>query len=205
MIVARHNSQGNYDIIDTETGTIIEKSKPSKKGTKISRGLVSRKNTKQPYTETMIKKILQYIREGETIESIGRMETMPSAAQIHLWKSQYQELIPWFRQARADRAEYYHDKAVDTADKTTNDSVRPDRLKVQVYQWAASVGNPAEYAPKPTEQGKGNITFYISTGVPHKEVEVKSEWKSEELAQDTSPESSLPKSNSTKDSSDSTS
>ncbi len=201
-------------MVDTETGEVVAHGKPSKgRQTLIERGhkfepepMAGTLTVKFPYTEGLVVDILDEIREGKTVTEIGKLDKMPPAKYIRWMMGKYPEFKAWADAAKQDRAEFFHDKIEELARLTTNDNARPNTLKLKAYMWLAQVGNPKEFAPKPQEQNKGNITFIINTGVPDaKPIEAKSTWKSDELVQDTPQENSSPKSSSTKNSNDSAS
>jgi len=99
-----------------------------------------------PYNLETAKKILHLVREGHTIAAIGRMSEFPSSAIIFNWLGKHPDFKEAMEQARIDRAEVYHDKALEVAENVTDkEDVPAARLKIDTYKWAAEKGDKSRY------------------------------------------------------------
>lgn len=113
----------------------------------VSGELVSRSDNidmyrRVPYTLEVAHKILELVRNGETISAISRVEGMPNPGVIYRWLQSHPDFKEAMEQARLDRAEVFHDKAIATAENVTDkDEVPAARLLVDTYKWAAEKGD----------------------------------------------------------------
>jgi len=113
----------------------------------VSGELVSRSDNidmyrRVPYTLEVAHKILELVRNGETISAISRVEGMPNPGVIYTWLQSHPDFKEAMEQARLDRAEVFHDKAIATAENVTDkDEVPAARLLVDTYKWAAEKGD----------------------------------------------------------------
>ena len=135
--VARPNTEGGYDIVDVETGLVEAKQAPTK-GKRVNQ--ILNPNEKHSYTVELRDQILMLVTEGRTMREVSAEIGIPYYV-LYGWTRAYKEFKSGLKQARKDRAEYYHDKVLEIADNTTNKNVRPNKLKVDAYRWAASVGS----------------------------------------------------------------
>lgn len=151
-----NESRQGYDIINLKTGAIS-------------------KNTKLPtlgqsdFSWERADLICNLIKSGHSITSICKREGMPSQMVLSVWRKVHPHFGTRMEEARLERAEYYHDMALDTAFSISDkEEVAIAKLQIDTLKWAAEKGNPHRYANnKPTEQGtKGGITVIIETGVP---------------------------------------
>lgn len=95
-----------------------------------------------PYTLDTARKILDHVRNGETVSAIGSKSEFPSAAVIFHWLQKHPDFKEAMEQARLDRAEMFHDKALKAAEGVTEkDEVPAARLLVDTYKWAAEKGD----------------------------------------------------------------
>lgn len=106
--------------------------------------------------------ICERIMHGETISAICDDPAMPSYSAVCRWKRKHEDFAKNFEQAKKDRAERFHDKAVKVASDTDQDRVKFDALK-----WGAQVGNPAKYGPqtKVTGDTDAPVKIVVSTGI----------------------------------------
>lgn len=99
-----------------------------------------------PYNLEAARAILQLVREGNTIAAIGRMGQYPSASVIFTWLSKHPDFKEAMEQARVDRAEVFHDKALEVAEGVLDkEDVPAARLKIDTYKWAAEKGDKTRY------------------------------------------------------------
>tara|TARA_R100001086_G_scaffold248358_1_gene185115 strand:+ start:8818 stop:9417 length:600 start_codon:yes stop_codon:yes gene_type:complete len=121
------------------------------------------------YSRKMASQIIERFIEGETISSITRYPDMPDRKSIYRWIAKHPEFKAEYEEAKKLRADCFHDKAIAEAEGATDpDDVRLHKLKIDTYKWAAGVGNPNEYNPRPKEENTGNI-FIINTGIDRPE------------------------------------
>ena len=117
----------------------------------VSGELVSRSDNidmyrRVPYTLEVARKVLELVRNGETISAISRHEGMPNPGVIYTWLQSHPDFKEAMEQARLDRAEVFHDKAIATAENVTDkDEVPAARLLVDTYKWAAEKGDKTRY------------------------------------------------------------
>lgn len=117
------------------------------------------------YSKSISAEIIQRVIEGETITSIARDPEMPKRQKIHEWLALHKEFKVQYDEAKKLRAECYADKAIHEAESCTDPKEVPvHKLRIDTYKWAAGVGNPNEYHPRPKEENQGTI-FVINTGI----------------------------------------
>lgn len=119
------------------------------------------------YCETTATHILHRISEGATIEKISREPGFPSRHVIFRWLQKYPEFAVGMKEARKARADYFADKAIETAEQATVEEVAADRLRVDTYKWGAEVGDRETYgkATKISGDAASPLAFVIETGV----------------------------------------
>lgn len=125
--------------------------------------------TRFPYAQTTVDVILMHVTEGMTISKISKMRGMPPKHVIYGWLRRHPEFKAEFEQAKRDRAAYYHDAVIDTAESVEKKSDIPKaKLKMSAYKWGAQVGDPENYADTRKSMGKEEKppAILIMTGVP---------------------------------------
>jgi hypothetical protein len=144
----------SFDIINTLTGEVTRSNE------KVPRASHSFNWITADY-------ICSLIRAGNTLKRIATMPDMPSMSVISVWCTMHPLFAKRIEQARRDRAENFHDMALDVAMSVDNkDEVGIAKLKVDTLKWAAEKGNPQRYSAKQENVEKGGITVIIETGVP---------------------------------------
>jgi hypothetical protein len=120
-----------------------------------------------PFSEVTCMHICQKIGEGCTLREIGLMEGFPPKNVIDMWSRKYPEFREELRQARASRAEYFHDEIIEVARNTDEFKNKADRLKIDTYKWVAAVNDPNTYGNQTKLTGDPNapLSFVIETGV----------------------------------------
>ena len=112
--------------------------------------------------------ICQRIVEGELLTKICADPNVPGYSIISRWRRENEDFHKAIRIATEERAEFYHDKALDTADGSNDkDTVANDKLKVDTLKWAAGVGSPDKYGTKTKVVGDANapLAIIIDTGI----------------------------------------
>lgn len=148
-----NSSIKKFDVIDIETG---------KKYDPVEYHL-----TANEYSPLMADVICEQIREGKTLQAVCQEQGMPSATRFYIWLSLHPELRIKYEQARKQRADRFHDKALEIAlAMPSKDMVPGAKLAIDTLKWAAEKANPDYYGKKETEGPKGtSINITLHTGV----------------------------------------
>lgn len=124
------------------------------------------------YNQVTCDHVCDSLVEGETMMDIGKQKGMPNTRMLYRWMASYPEFRKAVKEAKKLRAEYYHDKVIDTADKTTSAKSKGDRVKISAYKWAAETGSPEEFGTKRREETKDPIVMiHIDTGIKRPDIE----------------------------------
>jgi hypothetical protein len=69
--------------------------------------------------------------------------------------------------AREIRAGYYHDVAIEKAEKVTRNTVAQTKLQVETYKWAAEKGDPNRYGTRTKIVGDPDqpVAIIVETGI----------------------------------------
>lgn len=110
------------------------------------------------------------IREGTTLKNIAAMDQFPNLHIIYNWQNHYPDFKMKMKQAKKDRAEYFHDKAVgvlEDADGISKEEVPGAKLQFDGFLKLAEKGNPDAYNPKPQQLigGAAPAMIIINTGI----------------------------------------
>ena len=125
------------------------------------------KDHKYAYTVESGLQIAALVREGRTLRQIASLPDMPSLHLIYAWKNHYPDFAQTLAQAKADRAEYFRDRAVDVLEETeTEEELKVAKFKFDGYTKLAAQDNPAEFGQKREEGGTAPTQIIIQTGVP---------------------------------------
>lgn len=122
------------------------------------------------YTVEMAQAICNLVREGHTLQEIAAMEGMPKLHAIYGWRSGHPDFKKALVEAKKDRAEYFHDKAVaalQSAEGAAKEEVPAAKLQFDGWLKLAEKGNPEEYNPKPQmlQGGAAPAMIVINTGI----------------------------------------
>lgn len=153
-----------YEVLDLKTGRLVSNYQRITKETM---------STSVSYTPIMGDIICDAIRRGLKLKDIENDPQFPPINAIQLWKATNPEFRRRLETAYRDRAERYHDEAVDTAMSAISAPKEMQaglKLAVSTLQWAAEKGNPDRYGAR-KEQSSGNsggVTVIIDTGVKSK-------------------------------------
>jgi len=160
-VFTKLDEEGKLVVIDMYTGEVVRRE-----------GDVSVQQ--YCYTTLWGDAICEAIRRGHTFKDLSRDSTMPPLGVLYSWRRLHPDFNERLKAAYADRAEYYRDMAVETAELAeTREEVNSARLKVETYKWAAAKDDPSRYAEnvKVDTNLSGSVGFYaLRTGVPHEEL-----------------------------------
>lgn len=189
-MTTRMNSDNQIEIV--EKGVVVEvekcKRKRRKDGTvriklpknlqvvinKEGKKILVPTGVKYPWSQEVADTIVMMIMEGCTMAQITAVKEMPPLSIIYRWARKYPEFKSALKEARADRAEHFHDKALDVANN--GKGTKKEKLQVNTLQWAAEKGDPGTYAGK-SEGGTTIVNIMIDTGINRGEKEVPCEVK----------------------------
>ena len=120
------------------------------------------------YSEIIADIICQKIAEGSSITKVSQEKGFPSYSILCRWRKEVSEFDEAIEQAYIDRADYYHDMAIEAARSAdTKDEVAIKRLQHDAYKWGAQVGKPQKFGTqtKLTGDAKAPLSFIIDTGI----------------------------------------
>lgn len=121
------------------------------------------------YSNFLADIICQRVAEGDTFVKICAEPNMPSYGTLTRWRRQHTHFDEMLEQARADRAEFFHDSVIKSAEEVkTKDDAVIQKAKMDAYKWAAEKGNPDKFGNRTKISGdKGApLQLIIDTGVP---------------------------------------
>jgi hypothetical protein len=98
------------------------------------------------YTQELVDTILQRIADGESLRSVCRDKKMPHVSTVIKWRSENQEFLAQYEEARISQAQHLFDQLIDIAD--TGEDVARDRLRVDTRKWYLSKVLPKVYGDK---------------------------------------------------------
>lgn len=142
-----------HDVLDLNTGRLVD--------------AVKFEPTSTIYNLQMADTICDHIREGKTLQAICKEPNMPTTTRFYAWLALYPELRVRYEQARKQRADRYHDQALDIALSMPNKDMVPGcKLAVDTLKWAAEKASPDYYGKKEEKlQGGSSINITLNTGV----------------------------------------
>ena len=109
------------------------------------------------------------VREGKTLKQIASLPDAPSLHLIYAWRRMHPDFAKSLADAKADRAEYFRDKAVELLDQKDLDEdgkLKVAKFKFDGYTKLAAQDNPAEFGQKREDGGSAPTQIIIQTGVP---------------------------------------
>lgn len=112
--------------------------------------------------------ICSMLREGQTIKQVGETAGMPNLHLIYAWKNFHPDFKLALKEAREDRADYFHDKAVDAVDEVAEkDDVPVGNFKFNSYMKLAEKNSPDRYGNKVQHSGAGGgaLQIVVNTGI----------------------------------------
>jgi len=189
----RINKQGLYEVIDENTGNIlsVQKTAEFKQEKKLIPHILEDGSTvnleegvdpkaiglksirQYEYNLYMANIICQKVAEGKTLLSISKDPDMPPYYMILQWRRKNKDFEQALANARRDRADFYHEEAIDTAmslpsEATEKEYVAASRTKIDTLMKASERENPEKYnvKQKGVEVNVAAQTVVYETGVP---------------------------------------
>jgi hypothetical protein len=147
----------SYDVICLKTGDIIDTLSVDKHN-------IIPKNTYSPMKADII---CNLVREGVTLANICKRKDMPSSTLVYHWLATRADFKHKYMEARKQRAEVFHDKALEVAlTPMMKDEVPAAKLAVDTLKWAAEKNDPDRFGKKDTVEHTGQaINITLHTGV----------------------------------------
>lgn len=142
-----------YEVLCLKTGRLLEE--------------VDQNTSPTVYSTQIADSICDRIRAGETLQSICRDPNMPSVTRIYHWMSIHPDLRIRYEQARLQRADAFHDKAIELGlSMPSKDDVPATKLAVDTLKWAAEKASPNYYGSKKEEDVIHKPTIIVlNTGI----------------------------------------
>lgn len=110
--------------------------------------------------------ICNLVREGKTLSFIADLDQMPQLHVIYKWREIHPDFGKRLKQARADRADFYHDKAEHAVERVEDkDDVPVGKFKFDAYMKLAEKGNPSQYGQQRSIEGPGALQIIVNTGI----------------------------------------
>lgn len=127
--------------------------------------LASSRNT-MPYHPWIIDLICEEIAEGGSLTKICKKPDMPSYTLLSRWRRVHPEIDEMLQRARADRAEYHRDNAMDVVEDADEDNVMARTLQHNAHKWAAGVDD-SKFSPKAKIEGNFSAPtqIIVNTGI----------------------------------------
>jgi hypothetical protein len=183
LMVVQNKDTGKLETVCLETGEVISKEGDNKDLSYFK------------FNYDMALLLCQRVREGYTLKRLGEDPLLPELAVIHYWLRSNASFKEEMKLARADRAEYFHDKVIDIADSTERgEQVQINKFKTDQYKWAAEKGNPDRYGNKTTVEGsvESKVTMIVlNTGITRKKPDIEVENVKEDTSAECTEQASL--------------
>ena len=126
--------------------------------------------------------VCQEVRKGRTLTEIGDDSRFPPYEVITHWKRMHPLFADQIRLARKDRAEGYHDKIIDMADRLNDngnlmskEELAAKKIAMDAYKWAAEKNDPDSFGKKQEIKHEGNAaptTIIVNTGIVRQKPDV---------------------------------
>ncbi len=102
------------------------------------------------YSEELASEICAKMIEGESLRSICRSNSMPSASSVFLWLTKHPSFSEQYAKAQKERSTAMFEEMLDIADEADEEpsSIAKARLQVDTRKWALSRMNPKKYGDK---------------------------------------------------------
>jgi hypothetical protein len=133
-----------------------------------------------PYSRKKADEIFNLIIEGKSLQEICKRKDMPARCSLYKWMAKYPHFKVLIEEAKKLRADALYDEALSEARNLSEpEMAKVAKVKIDTLKWAAGIGNPNEYQPRPKEENKGNI-FIIHTGIERNEKSIEAQVQNEE-------------------------
>lgn len=155
------NAAGDLEVIDILTGEVVHSS---------AKPLTTVSSYSFNYHTAMY--ICQLVKQGKTMKQVCEEDGMPPLEVLSHWQRMDRMFAEELKIARRERAEFYHDQAMDIATKAAHgmhkDEVPAASLAAKIYQWGAEKAKPDSYGAKVTHEGsetKPILMRIVNTGI----------------------------------------
>ncbi len=163
-IVCVQHSELALDPLSSRLSKIIL---PNGKEVYIEKGLlVKGRGVNELFPERGISPVLadmlvQFVVEGKTLRKACQALNIEYSV-VNTWKSKDDKFKERLEIAMHDRAEYFHDEIIETAEAS-----RDPKLKIEALKWSNEKNSPEKYSPKSKITGDKNapLHFVLSTGI----------------------------------------
>lgn len=120
-----------------------------------------------PYLEEVANCIVRRIVEGETLKEICSDDDMPPLYVVSRWRVEIPGFKARIQEARAMRAENYHDEIVKVKDRVDEKTAKSAKVKLDALKHLAAVDDPDTYGSKTKITGDPNapVSFIFNTGI----------------------------------------
>lgn len=134
-----------------------------------------------PFSQTTVDIMCQLVAQGSNITDVcERGGGIPPYSVWCTWRRRHPEINEQLDRARHDRAEYYRDQVVKTAEAavSSKDPLQAAALQVDAYKWAAGMDN-SRYSPKTKVEATLNtpLQIIVHTGIDRTPIDVTPETK----------------------------
>ncbi len=148
----RVNASGQLELVNMLTGEVMPVA-----------------HNKFKYTLEYGDAICNLVREGKTFAQISKQIGIPTHTIYH-WRTLHPDFNQRLLAARADRADFFHNKIVEVVenlDDVSEDRSSMEKLKIDSYKWLAGVDNPDIYGNKTKISGDPNapLQIILDTGI----------------------------------------
>lgn len=158
-----------YDFLDDKFGRLVKIDTPEGP-VYIEKGL-SFDQTKRVYTQKYSAALADLICEkmvndGATLIEAAK-EYGVDYASICRWRRESEEFRTALLNAKKDRAEFFHDEAIEKARSQAKTAFGDKKLEISTLQWAAERGDAENFGSKTTIRGDKDapLGFIIDTGI----------------------------------------
>lgn len=148
-----------YEYIDLHSGEVVNSQK------------LQGELAQYRYTPVLGRLICQEVAKGRPLTRLGESDKFPPFQVIQYWRRMYPDFDEAINLARRDRAEYYHDKVMDSAERLESgvmdkDQVNATKAAIDAYKWGAERNDPDTFGTKRQDsEGGGPSTIVINTGI----------------------------------------
>ena len=114
------------------------------------------------YSEELTDEICGRIANGQSLNSICKLDGMPAVSGVYRWMREYPAFLDKYTRAREDQADTLADEILDIADEKIDDfiideegnkrpnpdTVQRSKLRVEARKWIAAKLKPKKYGEK---------------------------------------------------------
>lgn len=119
-----------------------------------------------PFGEVWSQQICQGLTEGKSLSAVCKQEGFPDIQTVYRWRRKYPEFAADVEEAMRMRSSWAEEQVLRIAE-TCGEDVKAERLKAELYQWVAEIGDRRTYQrTSRLEQEIPKVNITIVTGVP---------------------------------------